>query len=846
MFASGASAGAAPWQDLPPSGSEPPPAPKLEPDVLAIEVQGLQRVPESVAVAALGQTIGEPLDKEALTRGVRRLWDTRRIQVTVNYRDVEGGIELVVLAIEMPVDLEPRFVGHEEFSLATILEWARLDPGEELYANEAQRVRRRLIDNYRRNGFHFVEVVVVERPATADAPPDVIFEIREGPAVHVWDVVIRGNESLPERGIWPWKSGLVEYANPELGSPFLGFLFKDDFVEETLDADVLAMRQVYRERGWLDAVVDVHRLEFDDDREWVTIHIAIDEGEPYTMGSLGVEAVRLVPAPDERAAPVEEPAELLFPEQELLELLELQPGVQYDEIRLRRDRRALLDYYGERGYLAHSSLNDAERWQFLDPVRVYDYENKRVHLTYRIAQGQQQRIREIRFQGTAHTEDRVVRRQLTVFPGQVADLGQIQRSLSRLRGLGYFTDPFNRLDHPEPTFRFVDTGEPGWKDLEYVVEEGQVLQFNVSGGAGSNLGLFGTVSLTMANFDLFSPPTSFWNMFEEVGRKEAFHGAGQRLELIFSPGTELTRGRLRFQEPDLFGTHRDRISFDFTLEQSFRIYETHDERRRSAQVRFGRQVTADSSVFVGFGLGDVRVDDIETGGEPSLIDPPAVPDQLLAQEGSNNLNLVEIGYSWRELDSFLFPREGHTLFAGVEVYDDAWGSDFEFASATVRGEYYGLTSLEREGVRTGYKLELGLGVSQPFGDTDDVPYTERSFLGGSGTLRGFDFRGVGPNRDGFPIGGETYLNGSIEYRIPLLTNVPAGSVDPIEAVRGLLFLDWGVLDPEPFTLDVDELRASIGFGIGLTVPVPITLTFGFPIREGDGDDTRVINFSIGL
>ena len=43
-----------------------------------------------------------------------------------------------------------------------------------------------------------------------------------------------------------------------------------------------------------------------------------------------------------------------------------------------------------------------------------------------------------------------------VFPGEPADMIEIRRSLARIQGTGYFSDPGNPLDHVEPTFRFVE------------------------------------------------------------------------------------------------------------------------------------------------------------------------------------------------------------------------------------------------------------------------------------------------------------------------------------------------------------------------------------------------------
>jgi len=127
-----------------------------------------------------------------------------------------------------------------------------------------------------------------------------------------------------------------------------------------------------------------------------------------------------------------------------------------------------------------------------------------------------------------------------------------------------------------------------------------------------------------------------------------------------------------------------------------------------------------------------------------------------------------------------------------------------------------------------------------------VPYTERFFLGGFRTLRGFSFRGVGPNSGGQPLGGETFLHGSLEYRFPLHIIQQPGTFQDIEMFRIVPFFDWGILDPDPFSLDPDELRLSAGLGFGIAYPFPVTFNLGFPLKEGAGDDTQVFSFNLAF
>jgi outer membrane protein insertion porin family len=622
--------------------------------------------------------------------------------------------------------------------------------------------------------------------------------------------------------------------------------FAKAYVEETLEADIIGLREVYRDYGYLDAIVELERLEFSDDRHWVTIYLAIDEGERYVVGDISIQGLEMVPDPQDPARIQGRPAELLFPEEELLELLELRPGEVYEERRRRADERVLGEKYGQLGHLDHPTIPQTERWQFLEPELSFDEEGNEVDVTYLVVQGKQQFIREVLVRGNLHTQDRVIRRLITIEPGQVADPGEITRSRARIQGTGYFSSQRRVLEHREPTYRFIQTEDPSWKDLEFVVEEGETLTFSVSGGISSNSGAFGLITLTQRNFDATDLPSSPWRVFREVADRRAFHGAGQELRIVASPGTEVSYFDVMFREPDIFKSHIDRVSLTLNARKRLRQYESHDEERDVYGFELGRQITPDSAVFAGYSFGNVEIDDIFEGGEPSLGQPLSVPKLLKDQEGESDLGWVEGGYRLRTTDSPMAPRNGLEFGAVTKYYGEGLGSDFEFVKAEVNWSWYFEIDPESPQASDRVRMEVTSGVAVPFGDTEDVPYSERFFLGGQNSLRGFDFRGVGPNEFGFPLGGETMLSGTIEYRRPLVTTTQPGTYREIETLHMGLFFDAGVLDPEAFSLNSDELRASVGFLFGLSVPLPISFSFGYPIAEGDGDDKRTVGFDISL
>jgi len=827
-------------QSLLPPQMQGPLRPQTQPDVVALRIEGEQRYTEAQIASVLGQKVGEPFDPLALDEGIKRLWSSFRVLVLpVTFKEVEGGLDLRVPIVELPVDRDPRFIGNVEVSQKKIKEWALLEDKAELYLHEAGRVRQRILDGYRREGFYFAEVNVVTRPGDSKLKlPDVIFEIREGPKVRVSRFVLHGSRAMPDtRFLYFFKDGLSHLADRELWGPTLFNWFGDKFVEEQLEADLLAMRNVYRDRGWLDAVVELDRLEFNEDRSRVKIHVRIDEGERYRVSKLAVKAVDWTndDAEDTR------PAELIVPEAELLAECKLVPGEYFERTTQQKDAAALRSKYDALGRIQHPTLPASASWSFLDPELVFDPTTHTVEVTYRIAQGKEVFLREIVFNGHEHTRDRVLRREVSVKEGERANLREIDRSLARLQATRYFSDEYNRLAHRDPYYRFVPVpGQPEQVDLEFVVNEGRVIDFNIAGGIESDNGAFAIVTMSMRNFDLTDVPSSWGGAFTEIYRKEAFHGAGQSLNLEVSPGTQVSRFRANFIEPDIFRTHLHPTSFEIDLVKRLRRYTTHDEDRFEKIVRFGRKLTFDVFVSLGLRHADVTVDNLD-----SLV-PLGLQDQ--AFRGDQTIVGPTFDVSSRSLDNLLSPHKGYQVRFSSAFFSNEFGSDYEYWSNELRTDFYLPVGETAEGVKPVLHLEIDTGAAQPFGDDFAVPFSERYFAGGSRSARGFDFRGIGPfdPLSGEALGGESYLSGTLEYLYPLHTVQQPGSFQRIEALRGGVFLDFAVLNEDPWKLDLNDTRLSAGFSIGLAYPLPLQINFGYPLRRFDGDNRQTFSFNFGF
>ncbi|MEO0651098.1 MAG: POTRA domain-containing protein, partial [Planctomycetota bacterium] len=639
-------------QDLAgPPGAEPQEQPLRQPVVISIAVEGERRVSESQILSAFGLQIGERYDPSIVARAVERLHDTLAIRVQVARKDVEGGVAVTLYVGEWPFDPVPRFVGNERVRTAELLEWAGLEPGEEIYRFQVPRIRRALVDGYRVEGYHFASVQDRLRNSNDGQSIDVVFEIDEGPMVCVEELVIEGNESLRDRGFLWFRTGLRAAARPKFRGPrFFGF-FGVPFDIRVLQEDLVALRQAYRDQGFLNAVVELERLDFSDDREWVTVRLRVDEGERFIVRSLRIEGRVIEPTASGGAY---EPKALEIPENELLELCELQPGEAYSQITIDRDEKSLRDAYGEIGHVDHISMPPVDRWRFEEPELLYDLEANEVEVVYRLTEGRAQRIREVRLQGNELTRDRVLRRLITVEPGDLADLPEIDRSLARIRGTGYFSSQFPRPGFREPFYRFSSTGDPNWKDLDVTVEEGDLIQIDFAVQFSEDNGAAAQFDLRFNNFDISRPP-SLTNFFGDVYSGRAWRGAGQTLRLSASPGTEVSRFLVSFTEPDLFMRHYDRIGMTVSFGRSLRIFRSHDERRDFAGLTLFQQLDADTAASVGFRTDEVLVDDLASGGEPSIQDPLGVPPLLAAQAGESTFNALTLGLRHNQLDRPRFP-----------------------------------------------------------------------------------------------------------------------------------------------------------------------------------------------
>ncbi|MDF1837519.1 MAG: outer membrane protein assembly factor BamA [Planctomycetota bacterium] len=806
------------------------------PTVVGVEVNGLRSYSESTVLGALGVKVGGPVSKLR----VRNAFETFGIEVRASeFKAAPGGVILVMEVSELEVDPEALFIGNEEFKLEKIREWAGMGERDQVYRHEAQRIANRVETGYRKQGFQFAEVSwALGEPDKDSVVRELIFSIHEGPKVRCIGLDIVGNDSLPETGYIFWKGGLRSLAKVHTKGRGPLSWFGRVFDEDQLQADLEAMRQVYRDRGWLDAKVEIDTLTYNEERNRVKVRVIVDEGALYRVKSVRVMAMDEVDGDHSEG-------ELTFPEEDLLALCNLKEGSPLERARIQNDNAEIAFYYGDHGYLASESFAlqgsgapNGEGFRFLPPKYNFHVEEQLVDVIYRVVEGKPRTVREVKFRGNTHTRDHVLRREISVLPGELLSQRELERSRRRLSNSGYYADQSNPR-HPQPVYRLEPVpGNPDLVDVVFEVEEGRNVDLRFTGGIDSNSGLVGIVSISMRNFAATALPSGIFSTFSEIYSKDAFHGNGETFSLNVSPGSEVDQFSADYAHPDAFGTHFDRTGFFMGASIRDRRFRSHDEKRD--RLRLG--------LTHFFEQGDVslRVGLVYQRLQNSDLDAPPLPSTLTGSPEESRFHGVNMELRISDLDNAQVPRSGSFMRLGTTFYGGPLGGDNDVMKTELRYDYYRQIGSNLEDVRSGIHVGLMAGVAAPYGDTDLVHYGERFFGGGSSHLRGFKFRGVGPYQGRYPLGGETMLGGTFEYRIPLYSTPIPGTAMRNEVFRLSLFSDWGIYDPDAWNLDPEELRATLGFSLGMLQPIPLAFNLGWPVSSSDRDETQVFSFQLSL
>jgi len=762
------------------------PSPLSGKQIRKITIEGLDKTPESEVLGRLQFRIGERYNPEAVEREAAQLFALGKFKRVLGPYEskFEDGVAIRFVVEEKPIVYKVLYLGRNQLSESDFYSSTpslRLQEGdlfnEYLVEQDRQAIRQKYLDE----GFLFV--AVDHKIETGKRGTIVSFTISEGSRVQIENIRFSGNNAFSD-------SELQENMTTKTKGFWILSLFTPGYFKHSdLQMDIVNLKKFYRSHGYMDVQIEPNSIEILPEKDGLDIEIVIAEGEQYLFeGYLFT-------------------GNTVFSEQVLKELTVARTGSQFNQEKLDKDKKAILDYYKDRAYL----------FAQVSPKFSHSLDKPTMRVRFDIEENNEVHINKIKVKGNLFTQDKVIRRELEFYPGEKIDNSKLVKSNSNLSRLGIF----QRID-----YSYEPTSQPSYRDV--IVNVNEVPNFgNIMFGFGLSAGhgIFGNIQLTKKNFDILDTPESLYDL------RTAFTGAGQTLSINLSPGTIWSRYQLTFVEPYLMDT-RNSLRLNF---RSIKWWRRRWEERHTGflpSISHAFDFDRDLRTRVGARIGNIKVDNVDDDA----------PQDAKDVAGSTDIIGLTLGL---EYDKLLYrpyegPYAGHKETLDYEIAGGFLGSEIDFHKIRIGQSLVFPVYQQEDGNHHVVALKANLGLIEPFGDTNDIPIFERLFLGGPQNVKGFRYRGMGPHENGVPIGATGQVWGTVEYGFPVFEQV----------LRGVVFLDYGNLqDPSDFRFE--DMRYVLGFGARLNfpllggIPIPIGLYFGTPIQREPQDETRFFLFSIG-
>ena len=460
--------------------------------------------------------------------------------------------------------------------------------------------------------------------------------------------------------------------------------------------------------------------------------------------------------------------DFLIPKEELLATLKISKEEFYNRETLRIDVLNLTDLYSNEGY-AYADVA---------PKVKEDPEKRIVDIAFDIQKGKQVYFEEIIISGNTKTRDKVIRRALRVYEQELFSSRRLKRSVRNLYSLDFFEDVK------------VDTAKGSAEDkmvLKIDVTEKSTGAFSFGAGYGNVEKVYGVISIAERN--LF--------------------GRGQKLELKGTLGSKTQNVNLSFTEPYIYdiplaGT----ISF-YNWQYN---YDTYDKDSFGVGLTLGYPLIDFTRGSLSYVYDLANISNISSDAARSIED----------LKGENLKSSITSKLHYDSRDNSFVPTQGssHTLsyeFAGI-------GGDIGFMKYIAETAYY--LPLFWEFVLAPHAK--GGYVNKTKDKT--LPDYEKFYLGGIGSLRGFERDDLAPrDSDDNSIGGDKFIQFNLDLTFPIIKD---------QGMFGSLFFDTGRVygDNEKIEFDPGDLRQSAGLGIRWMSPMgPIRLEYGFILDKEDSD-----------
>jgi outer membrane protein insertion porin family len=757
---------AAPEPDPEPAAAEP-----SGPTVAAIEVEGNRRVEVDAIKAAMTTKVGGPVDALSIQQDVRAIMKLGYFSdVSIDEKGLTSRPTLVVKVVEKPSVQDYKLEGNDELSADDLKESIEIKRYAILDLTAVRKTVKKIQEKYTEKGFYLAEVTfrIEDRP---DNQVVVMLVVNERAKVQVRRIHFVGNDNLP-------KDEIVPYMQTQEGN-FLAFLSSaGTYKEDAFQRDLQAIQAVYLEKGYVSVKVGKPTIALSPDRTMLFLSIPIEEGEQYTVGKLDFSG------------------ELLGMRPFLPQLLQSTEGSLFVRSKVGHDLFAVADFYKDMGY-AYVNVN---------PITKLDSKERTLGLTFDVQPGRKVLFERIEIQGNAKTRDKVIRRELRIFEGDLYGATAIKISKQRITALGFFETVEISTKKGSSDDRIVAVVE---------VKEKATGTFQVGAGFSSYENFILTAQISQNNF----------------------FGWGQTLSLQVQWSSLRQLGQIQFVEPYFLDT---KWTFAFDLYANENLYSTFTRGAIGGSLTWGYELAGLSWFLPGLSkLEDLRV--FLTYTLERVRVTAAIQDLLLFNRYRSGVtSAARLAVAWDRRDNRLFPTRGFFLSASIDLAPPF------LAPSVLFGDQVNLFYRETLEFRFYQEIWQGLtgrfrvlaGVIRGWNENNPVPVSELYYVGGVNTVRGYRLYSITPvaavgastNPDSsirlLQVGGNKQLVMNFELEYPIIEKM---------GIRALVFFDMGNAWAPGVYIDPNvsfSLYKAWGFGFRWFSPIgPLRFEWGFPLNR---------------
>lgn len=728
----------------------------------SLRVEGNRWVPAERVLLEFGIAKGEQADGEGITKGVRRLHRSHRFEEISVLATPTGsaGAMITIRVVEYARVTALRWEGLKKIKQKDLEEAVRITQGSYLRPMLLAEDENVILAHCREKGYHAAKLEIQEE--TSETGVDLVFTLSEGSKTTIKALRFDGVAGLSAGRL----KDTVGSKPKRLLNP-MSWFNSNDYQPDSVAMDASRLTYLYNQEGYLDARVRETRREFNEAMDEVTLTYVIEEGQRYDFGAIAWSGNTAL-------------ADTLIED-----FLPFRAGEAFNGWDLDRGVARISEALYDQGYLYNQ----------VQPERRL--EGQRVNVSLRISEGPLARVREIIIAGNSKTLDKVVRREVKIFPGELFNREKVIRSHRDIFMLRFFDD-----------VQFEPRTDPATGEVDLV--------FRVIERSTGNFGAGVT----------YSEATSMTG-FIQVGAQN-FRGRGQTMNFQWEFGSRVNLFNVAFTEP-WFRNRPITLSGNVYRSRSDLYREYYKDEKLGFSLGAGRPFPwlEYARISATYRLESIELFDfsreyIDAGGRLAERDWPEV-------ESSMTFTF------WRNsTDNPFLPSKGTRFRVSAQFAGGLLGGNLNYQKYMNQYTWY-QRLLGPLVLRFHQTLGLVDGLDRP----GQVPDQERFRLGGNriNPLRGYHDYSVVPVGNSSFLGGRAMTTGTVE--------VVLGVNNSVQII--VPFFDFGGTWNSMAEADFTTLKRSVGFGARIEIPLMGVMGFdwGYPLDPREGEDRGRFHFKMG-